>query len=122
MPNAENNQGAIAIRERPPIDDALIESITRKIVDAVHPKRVILFGSRARGDYSEDSDIDLLVEMESSEKPWQRRVKIGSLFLDRWWPMDILVYTPQEIEERKTSLASIIPDILQEGKTLYDAA
>ncbi len=108
--------------ERPPIDDALIAEIARKIVEAFHPKRVILFGSRARGDYHADSDIDLFIEMESNEKPWERRVKIGSLFLNRWWPMDILVYTTREIEERRNSLASIIPDILQEGKILYHAA
>ena len=108
--------------ERPPIDDALIEEITHRIVEAFHPRRVILFGSRARGDYHEDSDIDLFVEMESDEPRWKRRVKIGSLFLHRWWPMDILVYTPKEVEERKNSLASIIPDILDEGRILYSAA
>ncbi|HET6400887.1 MAG TPA: nucleotidyltransferase domain-containing protein [Candidatus Kapabacteria bacterium] len=122
MPRNETNASNLTKIERPPIDDALIAEITRKIVEAFHPKRVILFGSRARGDYHADSDIDLLVEMESDEKPWERRVKIGSLFLNRWWPMDILVYTPKEIEERRNSLASIIPDILHEGQILYHAA
>ncbi len=107
---------------RPPIDEALIQEITRKIVDAFHPKRVILFGSRARGDYHADSDIDLLVEMESTEKRWQRRVRIGSLFKDRWWPMDLLVYTPQEIEVRCNSFATVIPYALKEGKILYESA
>ena len=107
---------------QPPIDEALIQEITRKIVDAFHPKRVILFGSRARGDYHADSDIDLLVEMESTEKRWQRRVRIGSLFKDRWWPMDLLVYTPQEIEVRRNSFATVIPYALKEGKILYESA
>jgi predicted nucleotidyltransferase len=108
--------------ERPPIDDALIQEITRKIVDVFHPRRVILFGSRARGDYHEDSDVDIFVEMESDEKPWQRRMRVSSLFLRRWWPMDILVYTPAEVEARRNSFASIIPDILEEGRVLYDGS
>jgi uncharacterized protein len=121
MPNAENNQGAIAIRERPPIDDALIESITRKIVDAVHPKRVILFGSRARGDYREDSDIDLFVEMESKDKPIDRFMKVNGLFSRRNWSMDIIVMTPQEVaEERQHPYSSIVPTIEEQGRVLFD--
>ncbi|HWF44085.1 MAG TPA: nucleotidyltransferase domain-containing protein [Candidatus Kapabacteria bacterium] len=102
------------------IDDALIEEITRKIVDAFHPQRVILFGSRARGDYRADSDIDLFVEMESNEKPWKRRTKVRSLFDHQWWPMDILVYTPQEVAERQHSLISIVPVIEKEGRVLFE--
>lgn len=117
-----DNQSTVTDRPQPPIDEALIQEITRKIVDAFHPKRVILFGSRARGDYHADSDIDLLVEMESTEKRWQRRVRIGSLFKDRWWPMDLLVYTPQEIEVRRHSFATVIPYALREGRTLYESA
>ena len=107
--------------EHPPIDEKLIEEITRKIVEAFHPRRVILFGSRARGDYHEDSDIDLFVEMESSEKPWQRRMRIDSLFQYRWWPMDLVVYTPEEVKARRHSHASILPDIELEGKVLFNS-
>jgi uncharacterized protein len=102
------------------IDDSLIEEITRKIVEAFHPLRVILFGSRARGDYHEDSDIDLFIEMESDEKPWKRRTKIRSLFDHQWWPMDILVYTPAEVAERQHSLVSVVPVIEKEGRILFE--
>ena len=104
------------------VDDALIEEITRRIVEAFHSRRVILFGSRARGDYRPDSDIDLFIEMESKEKPWKRRMKVSKLFHPRPWAMDFLVYTPREVEERKNSFASIVPDILKEGRILFDAA
>jgi predicted nucleotidyltransferase len=111
---------ASGAQQRPPIDDALIEEITRRIVEGVHPRRIILFGSRARGDFDIESDIDIFVEMETQDIPVERRLKVRKLFRDRWWPMDILVYTPEEVRAREHSLASIVPLILAEGKTLYE--
>ena len=102
------------------IDDALIEEITRKIVDAFHPNRVVLFGSRARGDYHAASDIDLFIEMESNEKPWQRRIRVRKLFPDQWWPMDLVVYTPAEVQARRNGLATVVPYVEREGKVLYE--
>ena len=104
------------------VDDSLIAHIARRIAETFHPNRIILFGSRARGDFREDSDIDILVEMESSENRIELRRKIARLFLDRWWAMDILVYTPKEIAEWKHSLATILPDIESEGKILYSSS
>ena len=104
------------------IGDELYAEIARRIVEAVHPKRVILFGSRARGDARSDSDVDIFVEMKTREHPIDRGLKIRRLFRDRTWPMDILVYTPEEVDARRNSLASIVPDILKEGRTLYEQA
>jgi len=87
--------------QRPPVDDALIQEIVRKIVAAFNPRRIILFGSRARGDQRGDSDLDLFIEMESELHPVRRRTQIRALF----WPppcaMDLLVYTPREVAERQ---------------------
>lgn len=51
------------------IDQALVERITRTIVERFDPERIILFGSRARGDAGADSDLDLVVVMESTKSP-----------------------------------------------------
>ena len=103
-----------------PVDDALLQEIVGKIVERFHPRRIILFGSRARGGHRGDSDVDLFVEMDSDAKPHERRTQIRSLFPDRRWAMDILVYTPQEVAERKNSLVSLVPVIEQEGRVLYE--
>ena len=106
----------------PPVNDTLLREIVERIVAAFHPRRIILFGSRARAESRPDSDVDLLVEMEAlADQPrWKRRLQIDRLFEKRWWPMDILVYTPGEMAERRWSLVSIVPSVEQEGKVLYE--
>ncbi len=83
------------------IDDELIRQVTRTIVERFHPRKVLLFGSYARGTAGPDSDLDLIVEMES-DKPWyQRIVDMQSVFATRDWAMDILVFTPEEMERER---------------------
>jgi len=106
--------------DRPPIDDELIQEIAHKIVDAFHPRRIILFGSRARGDYNADSDVDIFVEMESDEPRWKRRRAIDDLFPRRWMSMHFYVVTPEEFRIWGSSLATILPTIQEEGKLLYE--
>jgi predicted nucleotidyltransferase len=109
------------LRPQRTVDEALIQEIARKIAQAFHPRRIILFGSRARGEARQDSDIDLFVELETSDKPLDRYIKIIRLFRDRWWPMDLIVMTPEEVRERQNSTASIIPWIEREGRILFDS-
>jgi|YelNatPaOPRAMG01_1025707.scaffolds.fasta_scaffold00501_26 predicted nucleotidyltransferase len=103
-----------------PVDEALLQEIVRKIVAHCHPRRIILFGSRARGEARSDSDVDLLVEMETTEPMLIRQQKIHSLFRGRRWGLDLLVFTPEEIAQRRTSLASIVGEIEREGRVLYE--
>jgi predicted nucleotidyltransferase len=102
------------------IDETLIREITDRIVEAVHPRRVMLFGSYARGDFGPHSDLDIFVEMESNEKPYERRRRIGKLFMGRWWPMDLIVFTPEEVADLRDTIGSIMPTIEREGKLLYE--
>jgi len=68
-------------------------------VQSFHPNRIIAFGSYARGEQKPDSDLDLIVEMESSEPFYLRGLGIVTLFRDRRWAMDLLVCTPNEFRE-----------------------
>jgi predicted nucleotidyltransferase len=58
---------------RPPIDDAVLQEMVTRLVTAFRPLRIYLFGSRARGEATEDSDYDLLVIVASSDQPQYRR-------------------------------------------------
>src|SRR5579872_6343061 len=91
-----------AAQHAPLVDAGVIDYVTRTIVEHFHPERIILFGSQARGDARWDSDLDLCVIMETAERPVQRSIAVASLFHGRYWPMDIVVYTPQEYEEWRT--------------------
>src|SRR5439155_25496106 len=97
--------------ETPPLDDAILQSIVRKIVDAFHLLRIILFGSRARGDHCADSDLDLFVEMESSDAPAERRGKIRRLFRPLPCGLGILGYTPAGVAAGPQTLVSPGPRI-----------
>ena len=79
-----------------------------------------MFGSRAAGGARPDSDLDLMVEVETSDPPAQRVRAIDALFGLRRWAMDLIVYTPREIEEQRQYRNSLIRVIESEGKVLYE--
>ena len=97
-----------------------IEEITRKIAEACRPRRIVMFGSRARGNASPDSDLDLMVEIETTDPPARRAQAIDALFGLRRWAMDLVVYTPQEVEQQRQYRNSLIRIIESEGKVLYE--
>lgn len=97
-----------------------MEEITRTIVERFRPCRVVLFGSRARGEFRADSDVDLMVEMESPLKRGPRTVEILKAFGVRSWAMDLVVYTPQEIARLRNTPGTLLSVIEAEGRTLYE--
>ena len=99
----------------PPIKD-----ITAKIVEAFQPRRIVMFGSRAREGGGPGSDLDLMVEMETRDPPAQRVRAIDALFGLRRWAMDLVVYTPQEVAEQRRYRNSLLRIIESEGKVLYE--
>jgi len=102
------------------IDDKLIRYVTDTIVEHFHPRRIILFGSHARGDAHPDSDLDLLIEMETELPFYERIIEVDSIFGLRSWPMDILVYTPAEMQRERSKVFSIAKIADHEGKVLYE--
>lgn len=99
---------------------AVIEEITRKIVRRFRPLKVVLFGSHANGVPGEDSDIDLLVVMESDKRPAERVAEVSRALRPRSRPLDIIVRTPAEIDYRVSIGDHFILDILCNGRVLYE--
>jgi uncharacterized protein len=89
------------------------------IVKNFQPDKVILFGSYAKGNAGSDSDVDLLVVMDTEQSTWDFAVKI-SLALKHSFPMDIIVRTPEVIAKRLKMGDFFIKNIVENGKVLYE--
>jgi uncharacterized protein len=109
----------VTIDRRRVIDRALIDEVVSRIVAAFDPEEIILFGSHARGDVRADSDLDLLVIMDTDVAYMERSGMIDDLFGWHAWPMDVLVYTRAEFEEDKTCLGTLISFIVKDQKVQY---
>ena len=97
-----------------------IEEIVERIVKAVHPYRIYLFGSHAKGTAAEDSDVDLLVVADMEGPRHRRSLSIHRLFPRRNFGMDVLVFKPEEFERQKAFMNSISNIVSKEGKILYE--
>ena len=104
------------------ITQEIIRDVARTIVEHVQPEKVVLFGSCARGNLTADSDLDLLVIKESELRRDRRAQEIYRLFSRRQFPLDIVVYTPDEVAECLKTDGSFVKDILEHGRILYDRA
>jgi uncharacterized protein len=98
-----------------------IDELIQRIVEEVHPLRIILFGSAARSEMGPNSDIDLLVVMPEgvhrrriAQLLYQKIIGLGA-------PFEILVATPADLQKHKNNIGLIYRTILQEGKEVYAA-
>jgi len=98
-----------------------IQQFSQALVREFHPQRVILFGSYARGTADEHSDVDLLVVMPHEGSPVKKSVEIR-LRIRPPFPLDILVRSPKKVRQRLAMGDSFMREILEEGKTLYEAS
>jgi predicted nucleotidyltransferase len=105
-------------------DEALVEEMVGRVVSGFDPLRVVLFGSRARGEAWAGSDVDLLVVMPQGSVPDNHRVTVEILraLKDVPVPKDVVVATPEEIERRGDLVGDVLRPALREGKVLYERA
>jgi predicted nucleotidyltransferase len=95
-----------------------IAKLARQIVERFQPDRIILFGSHAYGEPDGDSDVDLLVIMPAKNMVNQA-AKIR-LALDYDFPLDLIVRTPEYLQERLKMDDWFVREILSRGKVLYE--
>ena len=100
--------------------DQILNEMVSRIRDAMHPKRIVLFGSRARGEARLDSDFDLLIINESDKPRCQRSARLYGILADLPAEVEVLVYTPQEVQEWSSVPQAFITTALREGKVLYE--
>lgn len=101
----------------------LVAYILDKIVRAVAPRQIILFGSRSRGQGTESSDLDLLVVQDSGRPNRVVRREIEYLLWGRRFAVDLIVATPEQVERNVADGNPFYKrHILAEGKVLYDRA
>src|SRR6185437_14089770 len=102
-----------------------INQLARRIADEFHPERIILFGSYAYGEPTEDSDVDLLVVMRVRGKPVRKAAEIY-VSMDRAgvapFSVDILVLTPSVLERRIALNDFFLREITEKGKVIYEPA
>ena len=96
-----------------------LEHVTLTIAERLRPRRIVLFGSRGRGTGSPDSDYDIMVEMETDLPAGEREDLVYDLFDDLEWNMDVVVYTPDEVQRWRDDVGMIMYDIVREGRVLY---
>ncbi len=117
---ADNSHSRGALTDLPPVAREQLQEVVQRIKRACDPQRILLFGSHAYGKPMPDSDVDLLVVMESNERAAARSAAIARALLDIPFPMDILVRTPDEIHYRLEIGDYFIREILERGEVLYE--
>ena len=97
-----------------------IKDLIARIARAFHPDRIILFGSYAYGRPDNDSDVDILVVLPFEGKPVRKAIEIRNR-VNAGVPLDLIVRTPEQVADRVSQNDWFMREILERGRTLYEA-
>jgi predicted nucleotidyltransferase len=109
-------EAAISLKE------TTLNELVRRIVETVHPRRILLFGSAARGQMGPNSDIDILVVMPDGVHRRRTAQDIYRGLLGMGIAKDVVVVTESDIREYSDNPSMVLFPALREGRELYRAA
>lgn len=102
--------------------DKEIQNIVRQLIQLYKPQRIVLFGSLAKGEIKQGTDIDLFVIKSDVPELGVDRIRELDALIKYKLATDFIVYKPEELEQRMKLGDPFVKNILEEGKVLYDAA
>jgi len=108
------------MKQKQRVTEKVIRKVTEEIIKSFQPQKIILFGSLVWSEPRVDSDLDLFIIKDIDLRRDERSVLISRLFPYRDFPLDVLVYTPKEVELSLARKNSFIHEILTKGKVRYD--
>jgi predicted nucleotidyltransferase len=108
------------VTQRKRIPQEAIDDVVRQIAEKFHSQKIILFGSYARGDFRPESDVDLLVVMETELKETRQALLIEQSLDVDLFGLDLIVRTPKILAERIAQGDWFLRDILRYGKVIYE--
>jgi predicted nucleotidyltransferase len=97
-----------------------INQVVSAIVNNYEPEKIILFGSQVNGTATENSDLDLFLVKKTTLPRYKRGSEVRKFLYGMGIPMDIVVYTPEEIEKSENTKFSFIYEVLNTGKLIYE--
>ena len=103
------------------LDQQLLDESVRRIVAALQPEAIYLYGSHAYGSPHEDSDVDLLIVKKTSKKPTDRIAEVLKLVWGEKPHIEAQVLTPEEYEQGiMENRYFLTREVLSKGKLLYE--
>lgn len=105
-----------------PDPEAAVAEMVRRIVERFDPDKIVLFGSRARGDAGPESDVDLLVVMPVEGSRRAKAAEIRLTLCGLGVPIDVIVVEPGDVERARATLGGVTRAALREGKVLHERA
>jgi len=102
-----------------PAVDSLVQDVVDVIVRELHPTRVILFGSRARGDFRPDSDVDLLIVYDGELSKREVKLRVRRLFSEAEFSLDLFVVSSSEYDRQKAIVSTVGRTAEKEGVVYY---
>jgi predicted nucleotidyltransferase len=97
-----------------------LDWLVGRIRDGYEPEKIILFGSLARGETHEWSDIDLIVVKDTDKRYGERVKELLPVLRGCLIGADIVIYTPEEYEDGKRARWGLVRDVERDGKVLYE--